>query len=298
MTRRRTLVVALTAVTALLGAGSPASAAVTSAGPPPGSRYVALGDSFASGPGILPFEDPTCARSRQNYAHQVAALLHLDLVDRSCGGATIDNITTMPQLLPPEPLQIEAVTADTALVTITVGGNDANYVADVIRFSCAHDPAPVDAAHLPPPLHDLVCAPVNRAESESAMSGVETRLVDLVDRVRARAPQARVVLTDFPDLLPQNGKGCAVVPLTTDEARFVLAQSLRLNLAVKHAAQRPGSDYVDISKDSRFHDACAAVPWVNGYRFGDFNVVNLDAYHPRLVAHNAMARRILALVGG
>jgi len=37
--------------------------------------YVALGSSFASGPGIEPIIDPRCGRSGSNYAHLVAGRL-------------------------------------------------------------------------------------------------------------------------------------------------------------------------------------------------------------------------------
>ncbi len=66
---------------------------------------------------------------------------------------------------------------------------------------------------------------------------------------------------------------------------------MRANLAIKHAAQRTGATLLNISRDSRGHDACSAQPWVNGYQFGDFTVVGLDVYHARLVAHEAIAAR-------
>ena len=50
--------------------------------------YVALGSSFASGPGIDPLLDARCGRSGSNYAHLVAERLGYDLVDVTCGGAT------------------------------------------------------------------------------------------------------------------------------------------------------------------------------------------------------------------
>jgi hypothetical protein len=43
--------------------------------------HVALGSSFASGPGIDPILDARCGRSGSNYAHLVAARLGYELVD-------------------------------------------------------------------------------------------------------------------------------------------------------------------------------------------------------------------------
>src|SRR3712207_13498 len=59
---------------------------------PPG-RYVALGDSFTSGPLIPAQVDLNCVRSNRNYpALTAAAIGSSALVDVSCGGATTDDI--------------------------------------------------------------------------------------------------------------------------------------------------------------------------------------------------------------
>ena len=103
----------------------------------PGDKYVALGSSFASGP-LIPNEvDHSCLRSSNNYPHLVAAKLKLALTDVSCGNATTDNVVSTPQGA--NPLQIQAVTPDTKLVTVTIGGNDVSYT--VTNLICAHDGA-------------------------------------------------------------------------------------------------------------------------------------------------------------
>ena len=67
-------------------------AAAEAAGP---SSYVALGDSYTSGPGIpgqIP-ESGGCGRSDHNYPHLVAAALEIDrFTDVSCGSATTDHM--------------------------------------------------------------------------------------------------------------------------------------------------------------------------------------------------------------
>lgn len=290
MLHRHALAAALAVVAVLAGLASPATAAAATGAPPPGSKYVALGDSFASGPGLLPFDmtrpdGPPCARSTQNYAHQVTKKLGLVLDDRTCGGAGIAEVRS----------QLGAVTTDTALVTITVGGNDLDLFVDLLRYSCAHDPGPMAA--LPDFMRDLACKQrVDQARSEAKLAGVQSGLESLVSDIRRLAPQARVVLTDYVGLLPKTGIGCAVEPLTTEEARFVLAQDRRFSLAVKNAAQATGASFIDISKDSRFHDVCSADPWANGYRFGNFFEVGLTGYHPRLVAHQAVTDRVVKLL--
>ena len=106
-----------------------------------GAKYVALGSSYAAGPGIPTQSGGVCTRSSHNYPNLVAAKLKLSLVDVSCSGATTANVLTTSQGT--NPPQIDAVTSDTSLVTFTVGGNDIGYTATA--FSCGMGAQP---AHL------------------------------------------------------------------------------------------------------------------------------------------------------
>ena len=142
MTRPRLalLVAAAAALSGLTLLGSPAQAAPVQA-PQPAARYVALGSSYAAGGGLGtpdPAGFPGCGRTTMAYPYLVAGALDLDLVNAACGGATIDNITGTPQRLQgwdgsisSVPRQIESVGSDTGLVTITIGGNDVNYVGNL-----------------------------------------------------------------------------------------------------------------------------------------------------------------------
>ena len=69
-----------------------ATAAVSAAAT---AQYVALGSSYAAGPGItptVPGSPPRCARSAENYAHVLAQHRGLSLVDASCSGATTVDV--------------------------------------------------------------------------------------------------------------------------------------------------------------------------------------------------------------
>ena len=104
--------------------------------PPAGAKYVNMGSSFAAGPSIMPSADnPTtrCGRSAQNYAHQVARRHGLALVDVSCGGSTTEHLLGPWKELAP---QLDAVDADTQLVTMTTGGNDLGYLGGLSAMSC------------------------------------------------------------------------------------------------------------------------------------------------------------------
>ena len=77
------------ALTVLAGTGAAAT----------GSTYVAMGDSYTSGP-VIPTQSSAaggCDRSNENYPSDVAAALKLTLTDVSCSGATTANILNTTQ---------------------------------------------------------------------------------------------------------------------------------------------------------------------------------------------------------
>ncbi len=87
-------------------------------------EYVALGDSYSAGSGVLPV-DPTnllCLRSTVNYPHVIASRTGAHLKDVTCGAAQTKDFTSSqyPGVAP----QVNALDADTDLVTLTIGGND------------------------------------------------------------------------------------------------------------------------------------------------------------------------------
>lgn len=97
-------------------------------------NYVAMGDSFSSGEGNEPFIDGSdtstnqCHRSKFAYPMLLEkdASLNLNMTAFvACSGAITSNILTSGQN--GEPRQLDALTSDTDVVTLTIGGNDAEF---------------------------------------------------------------------------------------------------------------------------------------------------------------------------
>lgn len=118
----------------------------TTAPPPPPAKYVAMGDSFSSGEGSPSFESGTdedsvneCHRSPSAYPRLLQS--HLDLWPTAfvaCSGATTFDVLGSeddnPAGMWDEPSQISALSSDTQVVTITIGGNDIGF--DNFAFNC------------------------------------------------------------------------------------------------------------------------------------------------------------------
>ena len=144
-------------------------------------KYVALGSSIASGYGIS-VQSTDCGRSNRNYPNLIAARYGLALTDVTCGAATIPNVVDTAQGT--HPPQITAVTPDTRLITVTVGGNDIGYNATAV--SCS-DPQSVCSAP---------------AALEANLSKARAALKTLIDQLHAAAPSATVVLVTYPREVP------------------------------------------------------------------------------------------------
>lgn len=251
--------------------------------------YVALGSSFGAGPGV-PDRDPTspalCIRSGNNYAHQLAALRHLNLTDMTCSGATAQNVLHGGQFF--QPPQLDAVRENTKLVTITAGGNDIYYLPNLFAWSCATDPGALSWAW-----RLGVCDAKSDADVDKAVAQVGASLTEIGAEAHRRAPKATVVYVNYTTVLPDAGYCPAKLPITN--AQFDRARQLAKTLVAKtdEAARATGSLLVSAADLTRGHDICAADPWVYGYTFSA-SPLNYGpmAYHPTLRAMTEIAAQI------
>jgi lysophospholipase L1-like esterase len=254
---------------------APADAA-PAASIPPGAKYVALGSSFAAGPGIPPAEPggpAACGRSLRNYANLVAAHLGLALTDATCGGATTANVLTTPQA--GQPPQIDAVTADTRLVTMTIGGNDVDYLGSLDSYSCQDSGG-------------ASCGTVDQDAINAGLKTVGARVAAVIDAVRARAPQVRVVVVDYQTILPVAGPLCAGVPMSDAHLAFERSLRNRLDAATRSAAAGRNATLVDVAAASLSHDACSAAPWIEKYVVPS----GIAPYHPKSAGMAAIATMV------
>jgi lysophospholipase L1-like esterase len=151
---------------------------------PAGSKYVAIGSSYAAGQSIAT-QIGVCGRSTNNYPHLVAKALHLKLTDATCGAAVTANAINIPQ--GDQPPQIDAVTKGTRLVTITMGGNDVQYSPTAL--ACGANS--VTCLTATPP-----------AQLDSEFAALPGALIALIDLVRSKAPRTKIVLVPYVRIVP------------------------------------------------------------------------------------------------
>ncbi|MEU7817487.1 SGNH/GDSL hydrolase family protein [Pseudonocardia sp. NPDC049154] len=227
---RRTLVPLVLALAATLTGVQAAAAAEP-------VDYVALGDSYAAGVGATP--DGTsgaCARSTASYpARYAAATGPASFTSVACSGATTAGVLRD---------QISAVTKDTDLVTITVGGNDTGFAPVLARCTTSPD--------------DAGCDQAVRAGERVARYVLPSALAVVLGAVHLRAPEARVVVLGYPRLFG-DGPGC---PLNAVRSARLDAGADVLNDRIAETAQRFGATFVDVRPAFGGHGLCSAAPWI------------------------------------
>jgi hypothetical protein len=260
--------------------------------------FVALGDSYSSGEGNPPYLDgthtsgtDTCHRSSVAYPELVASHLGYSSAAfgfHACSGAVIQDFSGQSQ----EPPQIQWLNSATKLVTLTIGGNNANF-AGVITDCIA----------------DSTCEVASELAIDQAMANMANNtasnplsLTQLYIRIAAHAPNAKVLVLGYPRFFPK------IPPLLCATGvpgqNFNILQMAWINLkirqfdnviqnAVKQAAATGANvGYVDVYNAFDKHELCTASPDMNAA------IVSLDpqvvagSFHPNQSGQTAFATAV------
>ncbi|MEV7794370.1 SGNH/GDSL hydrolase family protein [Streptomyces sp. NPDC087512] len=256
----------------------------------PSLDYVALGDSYSAGSGVLPV-DPTnllCLRSTANYPHVIAARTGARLDDVTCGAAQTKHFaqSQYPGVAP----QTDALGADTDLVTLTIGGNDNGTFINAIT---ACGTAGVLSGGKGSP-----CADKHGTSFDDQIeANTYPALKEALRSVRAKAPNARVAALGYPWIMPATADPSCFwkLPIAAGDVPYLRGIQEHLNQAVRRAAEETGVTYVDFSRVSEGHDACqaAGTRWIEPLLFGQ----SLVPVHPNALGERRMAEHTMDVLG-
>ncbi|MCZ4602676.1 SGNH/GDSL hydrolase family protein [Streptomyces sp. Lzd4kr] len=212
-------------------------------------NYTALGDSYASAPGVANQVDSVCARSDRNYPSLLAGEQHWALTDVSCSGATTANVSGPQDTVAP---QLAGVTRATDVVSVTIGGNDIGFSEDLATCAglTSSDPAGAPCKeHFTEDGTDQLAARVHQTGPKVAA---------VLHAIHHRAPHARVLVVGYPDLFPDDGVGCtsSTVPLAAGDFAYLRDTEKTLNSMLARQARLAGARYVDTYKKTIGHDMC------------------------------------------
>jgi len=218
------------------------------------SQYVALGDSYSSGVGTRVFysEEGSCSRSPEAYGPKIAAARGYTLSFQACSGATSTEVNSK---------QLGTLSSSTALVTITIGGNDAGF-SNVI-LNCA--------------LYYFTCGSAI-SEADSFIANKLPALLDTTySDIRSKATAAHVVVLGYPRLFTAEGKTCNVNFLTSSNEKKLNETGDKLDGVISARAAAHGFTFVDPRSAFSSHEVCSSSEWLNGQS----NPLS-ESYHPNV----------------
>ena len=228
-----------------LVASAPAQAAVV--------NYVALGDSYASGVGAGSYttQSGSCMRSTKAYprlwanAHAPASFRFV-----ACSGAKTTDVNAN---------QLSALSSSTTLVSITIGGNDLGFsdiMIDCVVFGT-----------------DTCVSDINAAENV-ARTQLPGWLDTTYNGIRAHAPNARVVVVDYPRFY-HDVWYC--VGLSSTSRKKINEGADVLDSVIQQAAARHGFYFADVRPlFANGHEICDSNSWLHSVNWSNL----VESYHP------------------
>ena len=246
-------------------------------------KYVALGDSYASGEGAEDYQNNRCHRSRNAYAYKVQPHgyplpIQSFSVDNwgfvACTGAQTFNVYDTKAAGLPNPkaqhnegavqLKQTPVKSDITMVTISIGGNDIGFegiLTECLFVECV----------LPYPGFG------NRAmfrewkidEFWAAKRGILIpRIRQTYARIHRWMPNATVFVMGYPNVFPDSSEEQTCGKLTLYsifEQNFLRELGRRLDEALRQEATRAGFHYVSTINWFKNHEICAnGGEWIRG----------------------------------
>ncbi|MEU3456445.1 SGNH/GDSL hydrolase family protein [Micromonospora sp. NPDC006766] len=246
-TRLATLALALaSSLGVTLSLAVPAQAAAT-------DRYVALGDSYASGVGADSYtsESGSCMRSNNAYP----ALYNTNIKPASyrsvaCSGATTADVINN---------QLSALSSTTTLVSVTIGGNDVGF--SNIMTTCVLQ-------------GESQCIAAVQAAEDKARSELPGKLANVYNGIKGKAPSARVVVVGYPAFY-QLGMVCVGL---TEKSRAKINEGINLlDDITKTAATSAGFKFADVRSAFVGHQLCSyGEKWLHALNFLNLTI----SYHP------------------
>ncbi len=287
-----------------LGSPSESSAEASASSSPSADAepyvYVAMGDSYTAAQGVPRTDwNDGCQQSERNYPTlvadklaEVAGVGTVDLVDVSCSGAATLHMERERDaggaaLHPP---QYDALSADTDLVSVSVGYNDFRIFHTLFGRCVAMAAKDPQGS----PCRDRLVRPNGFDFLDKRVEEVGDRVAEVVRGIRERAPEARILVLSYPHLVPAEGTCSQRLPLATGDYPYVRGVNVHMAKVLEAAADGvEGAEFVDVTSASEGHDACSDDAWVGGVAPLSSRGV---AYHPFATEQRVVAKLVLDAV--
>jgi lysophospholipase L1-like esterase len=266
-------------------------------------EYVALGDSYSSGEGAYDYEEDTdfddrddlwpfnddeedhnrCHRSENAYSQVIADSNDFagGTTFVACSGAVHDDLENDNHANTGEDPQLEALSEETSLVTMTMGGNDLGF-ADVVKDCILNGERGVGSD---------TCQAKHDQRIRELLPQLMEELVARYEEIREHAPNARIVIIGYPQLFVDDPSDNYGNLLFAEDQVWMNQVGGDLNAMLAQAADEAGVEFVDPTEAFHGHEIGSDDPWINDLTFGGpgFSIVDPGSFHPNAAGQSAIA---------
>src|ERR1035437_4783022 len=183
---------------------------------------------------------------------KIAAARGYTLSFQACSGAKTPEVYEK---------QLGTLSSSTALVTITIGGNDAGF-SNVI-LNCA--------------LYFFTCSGAINEADEFIAKKMPALLETTYKDIRAKATTAEVIVLGYPKLFTKEGATCNVNLLTSGNEKKINETAEKLDGVIKGRAEARKFKFVNPTGAFEAHEVCSSSEWLNGQS----NPLE-ESYHPNV----------------
>jgi len=248
--------------------------------------YVAMGDSFASGAALAPYDvdshfqtgtgpargpEDQCMRSPQAYPRLAAMHLSIPVIRHvACSGAIVTDITTDQKYI--EPPQMTWLNPAVNLVTVTIGLNDMDW------------PTLFTNCFKPPTGYTTCRAYFTRTGSDyfsPKIGSAGSSIRSMLTQAKSKAPSARIIALEYPQIFPATTSTCE--GYSAASIAYIREKVSELNRAIDTAAAGAGAEVIHSENAFAGHEMCTAVPYAR-------------YFHPNARGHGALAAALEALL--
>jgi hypothetical protein len=254
--------------------------------------YAGLGDSYSSGEGVPPFYPGTadektgdeCHRSVYAYSQLLARASGARSYFWACSGAqTKDVLTEVYQTEPPQ-IKEPGVSKNTSLLTISIGGNDAQFgpialrcISDWVRLKedCHGDGEWV-------------------RDVQYDIEKLGDRLVYTYQKIKkAVGPQTSIIVMGYPLIFSTNKEqlSCASFYLPADVIEWFNQLTEQLDEIIQKSAAIAGVNYVNPIPTFEQHGVCTKNPWMIGV-----STTQVYSFHPNKLGQEAYYRALTSAI--
>lgn len=269
--------------------------------PSPLKPYAALGDSYSSGQGAGVYDTDTVTDTNKCYKsyNGFGRILGRDTSSpllltnfAACGGSVTDNLDTNTTYPGVTQKQNQALSSNTKVVSLTIGGNDIGFgdvVTECVKASVG--------------LGDCNAA---IAASRQKLQGLPTKLnrvyADILSKTSSQngGANAQIYVLGYAPLLSADAPDCAVndYPFGGDDKATAIQLLNDLNKAISDTAAVVNNSrihYVNpVGANSPFmgHSLCTSEPYFNGITGPDTS----ESFHPNIKGQKAYAELLAQYV--